>query len=131
MIGLSIGVRLMTDKPEQPSVAVQPQRNGKGQFLKGSQGLGGRKPGSRVKLEELFLNDMIDAWRIHGKSALERTADKQPAKFVAAAASILPKQTQNTRIHKLELMTDKELAELLQATDAQMEAAMIGRSGMN
>jgi hypothetical protein len=113
------------------SVAPKPQRNGKGQFLKGSEGLGGRKPGSRVKLEEIFVADMVEAWRIHGKSALERTAEKEPAKFAQIAASVLPKQTQNTRIHKLELMTDRELAELLEATDAQIEGAMIGRQGMN
>jgi hypothetical protein len=123
----------MTDKPEQPSVAVQPQRNGKGQLIPGGTSLNprGRPVGSRVKLEEIFVADMVEAWRIHGKSALERTAEKEPAKFAQIAASVLPKQTQNTRIHKLELMTDKELAELLQATDAQMEAAMIGRQGMN
>jgi hypothetical protein len=91
----------------------------------------GRKPGSRVKLEEIFVADLVDAWRTHGKAALDVVATKEPAKFCQIAATVLPKQTQQTRIHKLELMTDKELAELLQATDAQMEAAMIGRQGMN
>jgi hypothetical protein len=91
----------------------------------------GRKPGSRVKLEEIFVADLVDAWRLHGKAALDAVATKEPAKFAQIAASVLPKQTQNTRIHKLELMTDRELAELLEATDAQMEAAMIGRQGMN
>jgi hypothetical protein len=91
----------------------------------------GRKPGSRVKLEEVFVADMVEAWKLYGKEALERTAQKEPSKFAQIAASVLPKQTQNTRIHKLELMTDRELAELLEATDAQMEAAMIGRQGMN
>jgi hypothetical protein len=120
------------DKAEQPSVAVETHRDGSGRFITGHKRAGpGRPVGSRVKLEEIFVADMVEAWRIHGKSALERTAEKEPAKFAQIAASVLPKQTQNTRIHKLELMTDKELAELLQATDAQMEAAMIGRSGMN
>jgi hypothetical protein len=91
----------------------------------------GRPVGSRVKLEEVFVADLVDAWRVHGKVALDAVATKEPAKFAQIAASVLPKQTQQTRIHKLELMTDKELAELLQATDAQMEAAMIGRQGMN
>jgi hypothetical protein len=91
----------------------------------------GRPVGSRVKLEEIFVADMVEAWKLYGKEALATTAQKEPAKFAQIAATVLPKQTQNTRIHKLELMTDKELAELLQATDAQMEAAMIGRQGMN
>jgi hypothetical protein len=128
------------DKSEQPSVAVRQQsaehtevRSVVGRPFKPGQSGNpkGRPVGSRVKLEEIFVADMVEAWRIHGKSALERTAEKEPAKFAQIAASVLPKQTQQTRIHKLELMTDKELAELLQATDAQMEAAMIGRQGMN
>jgi hypothetical protein len=44
---------------------------------------------------------------------------------------VLPKQTQTTRVHKLELMTDRELAELLDTVDAQTEAQLIGRQGMN
>jgi hypothetical protein len=91
----------------------------------------GRPVGSRVKLEEVFVADLVEAWKLHGKAALDVVATKEPAKFCQIAATVLPKQTQNTRIHKLELMTDRELAELLEATDAQMEAAMIGRQGMN
>jgi hypothetical protein len=122
----------MTDKPEQPSVAVETHRDEHGRFITGHKRAGpGRPVGSRVKLEEVFVADMVEAWKLYGKEALERTAQKEPSKFAQIAASVLPKQTQNTRIHKLELMTDKELAELLQATDAQMEAAMIGRQGMN
>jgi hypothetical protein len=121
-----------TDKPEQPSVAKEIQRDEHGRFLTGHKRPGpGRPVGSRVKLEEVFVADMVEAWKLYGKEALERTAQKEPSKFAQIAASVLPKQTQNTRIHKLELMTDRELAELLEATDAQIEGAMIGRQGMN
>jgi hypothetical protein len=115
------------------AVVIKPQRNEKGQIIPGQTSLNpaGRPKGSRVKLEEAFVADMVDVWKAMGKDALERTAAKEPAKFAQIAASVLPKQTQNTRIHKLELMTDKELAELLEATDAQIEGAMIGRQGMN
>jgi hypothetical protein len=128
------------DKSEQPSVAVK-QHNADDAarsrvvgrpFRPGQSGNPkGRPLGSRVKLEEIFVADMVEAWKLYGKEALERTAQKEPSKFAQIAASVLPKQTQNTRIHKLELMTDKELAELLEATDAQIEGAMIGRQGMN
>jgi hypothetical protein len=120
------------DKPEQPSVAVKSQRDEHGRFLTGHKRPGpGRPVGSRVKLEEIFVADMVEAWKLYGKEALATTAQKEPAKFAQIAATVLPKQTQNTRIHKLELMTDKELAELLMETDAKIEAAMIGRQGMN
>jgi hypothetical protein len=91
----------------------------------------GRPKGSRVKLEEVFVADMVEAWKLYGKEALERTAAKEPSKFAQIAASVLPKQTQTTRVHKLELMTDRELAELLDTVDAQTEAQLIGRQGMN
>jgi hypothetical protein len=127
------------DKPEQQSVAVKQQNlvdtkvsKGPHRFKPGQSGNpAGRPVGSRVKLEEVFVADLVEAWKLHGKAALDTVATKEPAKFAQIAASVLPKQTQNTRIHKLELMTDRELAELLEATDAQMEAAMIGRQGMN
>lgn len=91
----------------------------------------GRPKGSRHKLEEAFVADLHDVWLAMGKEALERTASKEPAKFAQIAASVLPKHTQNTRIHKLELMTDKELAELLMQAEAEIEAGIIGRQGMN
>jgi hypothetical protein len=121
------------DKPEQQSVAVQPQRNSKGQIIPGGASLNpaGRPKGSRVKLEEVFVADMVEAWKLYGKDALASTATKEPAKFAQIAASVLPKQTQTTRVHKLELMTDRELAELLDTVDAQTEAQLIGRQGMN
>jgi hypothetical protein len=101
----------MTDRSNKP-VAVVPQRNAKGQIQPGQSSLNpaGRPKGSRHKLEEAFVADMVDVWRAMGKEALERTAEKEPAKFAQIAASVLPKQTQNTRIHKLEMMTDKELS---------------------
>jgi hypothetical protein len=120
------------DKAEQQTVAKEIQRDGQGRFLTGHKRPGpGRPVGSRVKLEEIFVADMVEAWKLYGKEALATTAQKEPAKFAQIAATVLPKQTQNTRIHKLELMTDKELAELLMETDAKIEAAMIGRQGMN
>jgi hypothetical protein len=125
------------------SVAPKPQSKGKGTettakrsgltpWKPGQSGNpAGRPKGSRHKLEEAFVADLVEVWHVHGKDALERTAAKEPAKFAQIAASILPKQTQNTRIHKLELMTDKELAEVLAQADAEMEASLIGRQGMN
>jgi hypothetical protein len=126
----------VTDKPvavKQHNAATTVERSVVGRPWKPGQSgnPAGRKPGSRHKLEEVFVADLVEAWKLHGKAALDTVATKEPAKFAQIAASVLPKQTQNTRIHKLELMTDRELAELLEATDAQIEGAMIGRQGMN
>jgi len=113
------------------SVADKPQGNGKPRFVTGGKPGPGRPKGSRNKLEEDFVADMVEAWRLYGKDALAKTAEKEPAKFAQIAASILPKQTNVTRVHKLELMTDKELAEILAQAEAELEAGIIGRSGMN
>jgi hypothetical protein len=113
------------------TVAPKPQRNEKGQFLKGSQGLGGRKPGSRVKLEEDFVASYHAKWKVHGDTVLEKLATTDPAAFAKLGVGLMPKHTQTTRIHKLEVMTDKELAEVIATVDAQIEAGLIGRQGMN
>jgi hypothetical protein len=123
-------------KGDKQTVAVKQHKSdttGKAHLFKPGQSgnPAGRPKGSRHKLEEVLVADVLDVWKREGLAAVERTARDDPAKFFQIATSILPKQTQNTRIHKLELMTDKELAELLEATDAQIEGAMIGRQGMN
>jgi hypothetical protein len=83
-------MRSMTTAPFEPHTAVI-QRNGKGQFLPGHIGIGGRKLGSRVKLGEAFIADLAETWEKHGAKALERCAVEEPAKFVQVCASLLPK----------------------------------------
>jgi hypothetical protein len=61
-----------------------------GRFLAGNNG-GGRKPGSRAKLGELFVSDLRDAWSEHGAEALRRCAEEEPGQFCRIVASLLPK----------------------------------------
>jgi hypothetical protein len=62
-----------------------------GRFLTGNSG-GGRPRGSRNKLGEEFLDDLIDEWRLRGKKALEMCATREPTQFVKIVANILPKE---------------------------------------
>lgn len=100
------------------TAAPKPQddsRDEKGRFLKGAKRPGaGRPVGSRVKLEEVFVADLCDAWRTHGKAALDVVATKEPAKFAQIAASILPKHSHHTH-ERLELKSDAELAAIIAA----------------
>ena len=107
------------------------QKEAKPRFVTGGKPGPGRPKGSRNKLEENFVADLVEVWQAKGKAALEVTAEKEPAKFAQIAASVLPKHTHQTRVHKLEVMTDQELAELLMQADAEIEASLIGRQGMN
>ncbi|WP_315749589.1 MULTISPECIES: hypothetical protein [unclassified Bradyrhizobium] len=62
-----------------------------GRFLPGNSGNGGRKPGSRNRLGELFMEDLRQCWQERGAEALRRCAEDEPAQFVRVVASLLPK----------------------------------------
>lgn len=53
----------------------------------------GRPVGARSRLSEDLLSDLADAWKQHGAQALNVMAVTEPAKFVSAAISVLPKQS--------------------------------------
>ena len=66
-------------------------RGTNGQFLKGSKGLGGRKPGSRNKLGEKFISDTAADWQKNGKAALETVRNEHPEIYLRVIASIIPR----------------------------------------
>lgn len=52
----------------------------------------GRPKGSRNRLSEQFLDDLVDAWDEHGTTALMTCATKEPVQFCKIVAGILPKE---------------------------------------
>ena len=52
----------------------------------------GRPKGSRDKINEAFLSDFAEVWEQHGKDAMLKVAQADPATFVRVAASLLPKE---------------------------------------
>jgi len=62
-----------------------------GQFVTGSKGGPGRRPGSRNKLGEQFAFDLRDVWSRRGIEVLERCAEEDPAALLRVIASLLPK----------------------------------------
>lgn len=52
----------------------------------------GRPKGSRNKLGEAFLEDMLVAWSDKGKAAIESVIRERPQDFLKVVASILPKE---------------------------------------
>jgi hypothetical protein len=52
----------------------------------------GRAKGSRNKLEENFLSDLLSDWQEHGAATLIAAREKDPVAYVKVAASLMPKQ---------------------------------------
>ena len=70
----------------------------------------GRPQGSRHKICEAFLRDFYEAWEALGRPALLAAAWTKPAEFVKVAASLLPKEVEQTiTTINMDRMTDEQL----------------------
>lgn len=101
----------MTDEPQ----SVRDEKTG--QFVPGHTGMGGRPKGSRNKLGEAFLSDMLADWEKHGPTAIEKVRTEKPDQYLKVVASILPRDL-NVNINPLEEATDAELIQQLRDLQA-------------
>ena len=80
-------------KPKATEVdSSNTSRDPKGRFLMANKGGPGRPKGSRNKLGEEFLDDLIEEWRASGKKALALCAAREPTQFCKLVSNILPKE---------------------------------------
>ena len=64
-------------------------------WKKGESGnVGGRPTGSRNRLSENFLVDILAIYTEYGKDAIESVAVNQPAEFLKIIAKLLPKKAE-------------------------------------
>lgn len=82
-----------------------------GRFVTGNSG-GGRPKGSRNKLGEAFLEDMLADWQEHGVAAIATVRAEKPDQYLKVVASILPRDL-NVSINPLEEASDDELIQRL------------------
>lgn len=68
----------------------------------------GRQKGSRNKLAEQFLTDVLNEWETHGAVAISDMREKNPADFCKMVASLLPKDV-NLNVNNLSELSDDEL----------------------
>lgn len=99
-----------------PSPAKDPET---GRFLTGNIG-GGRKLGSRNKLTEQFLTDVLNEWEGHGATAISDMREKNPGDFVKMVASLLPKDVNLNLTDNLSELSDDELLGQLRDLSASL-----------
>ena len=80
-------------------------------------GNSGRPKGSRNKLGEAFLADMLEDWTEHGKVVIEAVRCEKPDQYLKVVASILPKDL-NINVNNADEMSDDELVERIRALAA-------------
>lgn len=72
----------------------------------------GRPQGSRNKLGEQFLADLYADFAEHGKAAIERVRNEDPAAYIRVIASILPKEIRTDR-NRFDDLSDEELDHMI------------------
>jgi hypothetical protein len=65
-----------------------PGRNPQGRFLTGNIGGPGRPRGSRNRLNEHFITDLLADWEEHGADVISRVRVSEPATYLRAVALI-------------------------------------------
>lgn len=101
----------MADKPKPA------KDNETGRFLAGNSGNGGRPKGSRNKLGEAFIEDMLADWEANGPAAIRQVREEKPDAYLKVVASILPRDL-NVNINQTDHMTDEQLVERIRSLDA-------------
>ena len=57
-----------------------------GRFVAGNSGNGGRPKGSKTKLGEVFIADMLAAWEESGQEAITKVIENRPHDFLKVVA---------------------------------------------
>lgn len=77
----------------------------------------GRPKGSRNKLGEAFLEDMLADWEANGPAAIRKVREDKPDAYLKVVASILPRDL-NVNLNRTDDMTDEQLIERIRSLDA-------------
>jgi len=85
----------------------------------------GRKPGSRGKLSEAFLEALCADFVEHGRETIKRVRNEKPEAYLKVIASILPKQIDVTT-DPFDGMSDEDLVTMIRASEAAIREYMPG-----
>lgn len=92
----------------------------------------GRPVGTRQRLGEAFLDDMLASWQVSGKDAIARVLESRPQDYLKVIAAILPKEIKLDTSDLGEL-SDADLARIIEslrpAVRPEIAAAGAGKAG--
>lgn len=82
----------------------------------------GRPKGSRNKLGDAFLCDLLEDWEANGKAAIATVRDERPHEYLKVVASILPRQVE-IREDLFDDLTEDQLAAIVALADRESQGA--------
>jgi hypothetical protein len=88
----------------------------------------GRPKGSKNKLQEDFLRDVLEAWEAKGAKAIGAMIDEKPGEFVKMVASLMPKEA-TLNINDNSELTDDELIDRIRSLSAGLAPFLVERPG--
>lgn len=81
----------------------------------------GRPKGSRNKLAEAFIADLVADWEQHGSEAIVQVREERPHEYLKVVASILPKEI---KIDRNDDMTDDQLRQRIRLLAEELGFAL-------
>ncbi len=103
---------------------AESQRDERNRFVTGNNGGPGRPKGSRNKLAEMFLADLVTDWEVNGAQAITDMREEKPGDYVKVVAATLPREL-NVKVSEIDELTDEQLARQLASLSAQLARAGI------
>ena len=101
----------------------QSEGSKKNRFKKGvTNNPAGRPKGSRNRLSEAVLRDMLADWEAHGTEAIETFRTERPHEYVKVMAGLLPRNF-NLKVNEYDELSDEQIHFQLRAVLGELAAA--------